>query len=191
MIFYHKHFYNGAQYFVNILCCAVVSVQAEFAHFLYQCYEDDHNCHSLDSKDPRISDRRQLDIDRVGSIYYRRRSEGLCYLGVYMKQPRRLWRSACNMMTSSNGNIFRVTGHLCWEFTGHRWIPRTKASDAWMNDWVNNREASDLRSHRSFRDVIVLKMGKDIHDVSGTTAGYWTDLLKPALSCQPICWHSS
>ena len=35
---------------------------------------------------------------------------------------------AC-MMTSSNGNIFRVTGHLCGEFTGHRWIPRTKASD--------------------------------------------------------------
>ena len=34
------------------------------------------------------------------------------------------------MMTSSNGNIFRVTGHLCGEFTGHRWIPGTKASDA-------------------------------------------------------------
>ena len=35
-----------------------------------------------------------------------------------------------SMMTSSNGNIFRVTGHLCGEFTGLRWIPRTKASDA-------------------------------------------------------------
>ena len=34
------------------------------------------------------------------------------------------------MMTSSNGNIFRVTGHLCGEFTGLRWIPRSKASDA-------------------------------------------------------------
>ena len=33
------------------------------------------------------------------------------------------------MMTSSNGNIFRVTGHLRGEFTGHRWIPRKKASD--------------------------------------------------------------
>ena len=29
------------------------------------------------------------------------------------------------MMTSWNGYIFRVTGHLCGEFTGHRWIPRT------------------------------------------------------------------
>ena len=35
-----------------------------------------------------------------------------------------------NKMTSSNGNIFRVTGHFCGEFTGHRWIPCTKASDA-------------------------------------------------------------
>ena len=34
------------------------------------------------------------------------------------------------MMTSSNGNFFRVTGPLCGEFTGHRWIPLTKTSDA-------------------------------------------------------------
>ena len=33
------------------------------------------------------------------------------------------------MITASNGNIFRVTGLLCGEFTAHRWIPRTKASD--------------------------------------------------------------
>ena len=37
---------------------------------------------------------------------------------------------SCFMMTSSNGNIFRVTGPLCGEFTGRRWIPRTKAHDA-------------------------------------------------------------
>ena len=34
------------------------------------------------------------------------------------------------MMTSSNGNAFRVTGPLCGKFTGRRWIPLTKASDA-------------------------------------------------------------
>ena len=39
-------------------------------------------------------------------------------------------KCSSTMMTSSDGNIFRVTGHLCGEFTGHRWIPRTKASDA-------------------------------------------------------------
>ena len=51
------------------------------------------------------------------------------------------------MMTSSNGNIFRVTGHLCGEFTGHRWIPRTKAGtrnfdiffDLRPNKWLNKQ----------------------------------------------------
>ena len=50
------------------------------------------------------------------------------------------WRSSqrygkrVHMMTSSNGNIFRVTGHLCGEFTGPRWIPRTKAR-VWCFLW--------------------------------------------------------
>ena len=41
------------------------------------------------------------------------------------------------MMTSSNRNIFRVIGYLCGEFTGDRWIPHTKASDAelWCFLW--------------------------------------------------------
>ena len=34
------------------------------------------------------------------------------------------------MMTSSNGNIFGDTCPLCGEFTGNRWIPLRKASDA-------------------------------------------------------------
>ena len=34
------------------------------------------------------------------------------------------------IMTSSKGNIFRITGALWGESTGHRWIPLTKASDA-------------------------------------------------------------
>ena len=33
-------------------------------------------------------------------------------------------------MTSSNGNVFCVTGPLWEEFTGHRWILLTKASEA-------------------------------------------------------------
>ena len=42
-----------------------------------------------------------------------------------------------SMMTSSNGNTFRVTGPLWGESTGHRWIPLTKASDAelWCFPW--------------------------------------------------------
>ena len=38
--------------------------------------------------------------------------------------------NSLDMMTSSNVNSFRVTGPLCGEFTGPRWIPLTKASDA-------------------------------------------------------------
>ena len=42
-----------------------------------------------------------------------------------------------SMMTSSNGKIFRATGHLCGEFTGPQWIHHTKASDAelWCLHW--------------------------------------------------------
>ena len=62
-------------------------------------------------------------------------------------------------------NIFRVTGHLCGEFTDNRWIPLTKVSDAelWCFLWselnkrfVNNREAGDLRRHRVHYDVTVM-----------------------------------
>ena len=73
------------------------------------------------------------------------------------------------MMTSLNGNIFRVTGPLSGEFTGHQCIPHTKASDAelwcylwsapWINGWINNREAGDLRRHRAHYDVTVMVGG--------------------------------
>ena len=41
------------------------------------------------------------------------------------------------MMTSSNENIFRSTGHLCGVFTRDRWIPLTKARDTkfWCFLW--------------------------------------------------------
>ena len=43
-------------------------------------------------------------------------------------------------MTSSNGNIFRVTGPLWGEYTGERWIPLKKASDAelWYFLWFEH-----------------------------------------------------
>ena len=33
----------------------------------------------------------------------------------------------------------RVNGHLCGEFTGHRWIPRTKANDVFFDLCLNKR----------------------------------------------------
>ena len=38
------------------------------------------------------------------------------------------------MMTSSTGNIFRVTSPLCGEFAGHQWIPRIKRPVTWSFD---------------------------------------------------------
>ena len=83
-----------------------------------------------------------------------------------INSPRVILCLVLSMMMSSNGNIFRVTGPLCGEFTGHWWIPHTKASDAelwcflWsvpdINGWVNNREAGDLRRNRAHYDVIVM-----------------------------------
>ena len=49
------------------------------------------------------------------------------------------------MMTSSNGNICRVTGPLCGEFTGLRWIPHTKAGDAEL--WCFLRLITRLSKH--------------------------------------------
>ena len=74
------------------------------------------------------------------------------------------------IMTSSNGNIFRVTGHLCGEFTGP-WSPVNSLHRgqwrgafmfslicAWINLWINNREAGDLRCHHAHYDVIVMQL---------------------------------
>ena len=72
------------------------------------------------------------------------------------------------MMTSSNGNAFRVAGPLWGESIGHRWIPLTKTNDAelwcfslicaWINGWANNREAGDLRRHRTHYEVTAMHL---------------------------------
>ena len=68
------------------------------------------------------------------------------------------------MMTSSNRNIFRVTGHLCGDHRSpvnspHKgqWRGALMFSliCAWINGWVNNGEAGDLRRHRAQYGVTV------------------------------------
>ena len=70
------------------------------------------------------------------------------------------------MMTTSNGNFFRVTGHLCEENHRSPVISRYKGPwrgalmfsliCIWINGWVKNREAGDLRRHRIHYDVTVI-----------------------------------
>ena len=61
--------------------------------------------------------------------------------------------------------FFCVTGSLCGEFIGHRWLPHKgqwrgalmfSLICAWINRWVNNREAGDLRRHRGQYNVNVM-----------------------------------
>ena len=87
------------------------------------------------------------------------------YIGSGLLQDGRSSLPELIVMTT-NGNIFRVTGPLCGEFTGHRWIPRTKGQwrgalmfsliCAWTNSWANNGYAGDLRRYRAHYDVIIM-----------------------------------
>ena len=60
----------------------------------------------------------------------------IIYITVRILHNNRYWNVSVTdhmmniIMTSSNGNVFRVTGHLCGELTCPRWITHTKASDA-------------------------------------------------------------
>ena len=78
---------------------------------------------------------------------------------------RRVSESKQIMMTPSNGNIFRGTGHLCGEFTGPGDFPTqrpvTRSCDVFFHlllnkGWVNNRKAGDLRRCRAHYDVTVM-----------------------------------
>ena len=71
------------------------------------------------------------------------------------------------MMTSSNWTIFRVTGHLCGEFTGPRSVNSPHKGQwrgalmlfficARIKGWTNTGEAGDLRRHHDHYDVIVM-----------------------------------
>ena len=65
-------------------------------------------------------------------------SNAKCFLGFTLQ--------VCIMITSSNGNIFRVTGPLCGEFTGHRGIPFRMASfDVFFDLRLNKRLSTQSR----------------------------------------------
>ena len=53
---------------------------------------------------------------------------------------------------------------------------------AWMNGWVNNREAGDLRRHRAHYDVIVMRLQPNLSGANEFTCQYsW-------VLWQPINW---
>ena len=64
-------------------------------------------------------------------------------IGKFSAISKHLSGPICNMMTSSNGNIFRVTGHLCREFNGPGEFPTqrpvTRSFDVFFNLRLNKR----------------------------------------------------
>ena len=73
------------------------------------------------------------------------------------------------MMASSNGNIFRDTGPLVGESTGHGWISPHKGQwlwalmfsliCIWTNGWTNSWDAGDFRRYRAHYDVTEMVNG--------------------------------
>ena len=107
------------------------------------------------------------------------------------------------MMTSSNGNIFRVTGPLCGEFTGHRWIPLTKASDvelwyflAWVNSWANTRLETASRSlwrHCNVMEFYQLAVGDYSHlkDCFSILVHILISWHNAPIFCDSTIWHQT
>ena len=85
------------------------------------------------------------------------------------------------MMTSPNGNIFRVTGSLCGELNSpHKgqWRGALMLSMicVWINGWVNNHEAGDLRRYRTYYNVTVMIITLLIIELCTTNYLFYTTL---------------
>ena len=86
------------------------------------------------------------------------------------------------------------TGYLCGEFTGHRWIPPHQCQwhgalmfsliCAWMNGWVNNRGAGDLRRQHAHQMETVSALHFTGYLCGEFTGHRWI----PPHQCQ---WHGA
>ena len=95
--------------------------------------------------------------------------------GQYVLGPAQTYNTPAEfaMMTSSNRNIFRVTGHLCGEITGPGEFPvqrlMTRSVDVFFDLRLNkrlsthNRKAGDLRCYRAHYDVAVMRDMWGVH----------------------------
>ena len=97
------------------------------------------------------------------------------------------------MMTSSNGNTFCFTGHYV------RGIHRSPVNSphkgqrrealvfslicAWINGWVNNREAGNMRRHRAHCEVTVMELAI-FHGIKRCSWNSWAVTPCVDVSCQ-------
>ena len=80
-------------------------------------------------------------IDAPYMLFVPNFSQDFTHLRVILRSMH--WRFSDTMMTSSNGNIFRVTGSLCGEFTGPGDFPTqrpvTRSFDVFFDLRLNKR----------------------------------------------------
>ena len=116
-------------------------------------------------------------------------------------QPQLCLQRAQCVMTSSNGNTFRVTGHLCGEFTGPRWIPRThkgrwrgafmlfdlrlnkRSSKQWWNWWFETPSHPLWRHCYVSRDYFAIPNITFIHRLTIAQSVHIVSLWRQRVEC--------
>ena len=97
------------------------------------------------------------------------------------------------MTKSSNGNIFRLTGPLCRKINGHRWIPLTRASDAylWYFLWYAPEQTVEQTIETSvICDAITLMyMGRTLPIDDPVPAGPILTRQLPMFTCMKQSWQ--
>ena len=111
----------------------------------------------------------------TGPWYHRQVSRSKPYSSWWINHtnPRgNSWHNHTNVMTSSNGNIFALLA-ICAEnspvtgqFPAQRPVTRNFMFFficAWINGWVKNGDAGELRRHRAHYQVTVMKIAQRSH----------------------------
>ena len=104
---------------------------------------------------------------------------------------------AINMMTSSNGSIFRVTGHLCGEFTGPGEFPTqrpvTRSFDVYFdlcpNKWLSKQSwgwwfetlSCSLWCHRNATPVLLWALHNALAQFQDYASWSWALLKRPCV----------
>ena len=95
-------------------------------------------------------------------------------------------------MTASNQNIFYVTGHQRGELA-----LVSSLICAWINGWIHNREAGDLRRYRAHYDLTVMRTSEisisDHVDCKQISNAYraWYQILVPQIQNVSMQFNSS
>ena len=112
----------------HVWCCLAPCVATLSYYYYKTCYEQDVRCPTITT----LCQQNRVDLSS-SKLMANNKSRNLygIWTGIL------LWFNMISdvlpipcinivvdfMITSSNGNIFGVTGPLCGDFTGHRWIP--------------------------------------------------------------------